>query len=314
LFEKEKMSPEAIFMTYFLHSVVKNCNRILRSMDTMSDEAKSSSWFNQVKNFLEKRLTQYVSQETNEKFASVHLPSTNPGLDCFCAALMEEYPKSKEMLEESVTRIVGRLTFTQLNINASLQTENKTAVQNFWTNTVKYPKVRQLRKSRNSTVDEEGFQEMYYETSAADKYNLVDDDMEEMLPRSSAGYTRAEVTAWFLEVQRVTDSDMRALSGSNPGTSQSKEKGKGKEGEKKKTKEEEEKEVKIQEVDRRLSDLSSKIADKEAMSVRIQEELKKENLMESVKNTLNTDLSQARLDIDSLNKEYSKLREERAKI
>jgi len=47
------------------------------------------------------------------------------------------------------------------------------------------------------------FNESYYNTSAADKYYLVDINMKEIEPKSiMEGYTRAEVEEWFAQVKR----------------------------------------------------------------------------------------------------------------
>lgn len=205
LFKKEKMSPDAIFMTYFLHSVVKNNVRISRAMERFPEDTKKAVWYAEVKQFLEKRLTMYTSQETTEKFASVHLPSTNPGLDCLCAAMAEKVPDNKKEVEEAVERIIGRQTFAQLNINKALQAENMAHVRNFWDNTIKQRKVKSNRKARNTQIEEEGFQEEYYETSAADTYNIVDLNLTEMEANSRDGYSKGEILEWFLDVKGFTE-------------------------------------------------------------------------------------------------------------
>lgn len=211
LMDKEKLSGESRVMLYFFHSVVKDNTRILRAMKTLPEEAKKMGWFDEVSKFIDKRLTKFVTHETADKFASVHLPSTNPGLDCMFGALLEKKPLSISDLSDSVDRVMKRNTFAQIKINQELQNFNKSAVQIFWNSTVNYKKSKEDRKKRNAVVEEDGFQEAYYDTSAADEYLLVNVDLKEVPTLSSTGYTKDEICLWFANLHGISMEEMTEL-------------------------------------------------------------------------------------------------------
>jgi hypothetical protein len=140
-------------------------------------------------------IVQYTSQESNKKFAAVHLPTTMPGLDIMLTALVTD-----DKVEEVENKIFTKQTFAQININSELQTINKAAQQMFWDNIIKSSK-NEARKSK--MVDEDlKFHESYYNTSAADKYNLVDIKMKEIKPSDEKnGYTKEEIVSWFSKLK-----------------------------------------------------------------------------------------------------------------
>lgn len=193
LMQKAQLSDKARFMIYFFFSVIKNVQRVLNAMEQLPNEMKTADWFSPVKNFVQRNLVQYTNQENSEKFAVVHLPTTNPGLDCLCAAL--SMPATKRALNE----IIRRNTFTQLDISPTVLEINKQGVMDFWNN-----KVRKSN-NRNRPGESLNFHEDYFNTAAQDKYLLVDRNLNEFNEyEERVGMEEKDVEKWFMKVKNVT--------------------------------------------------------------------------------------------------------------
>lgn len=188
LFEKEKVSSNTILMVFILFAAIKNQKRVLDHIDNLPQEIASMPEISSAKAFINKRIVQYFSQENSEKFAAIHLPTTMPGLDITLTAVM--YSKS----EENFNMLIGKQTFAQINIDSNLQALNKTAQMDFWN--------RIVTNSRNPEEGRKGkkmgFVEEYYNTSANDKYLLMDKNLKEVMPSNrEIGYTMEDLKSWY---------------------------------------------------------------------------------------------------------------------
>jgi hypothetical protein len=191
LFRDSKIDHDTIFMVFFFFSVVKNKTRVMESMDNLPEELKALPIVTRAKDFIRDKLVQYVSQESSKNFAVVHLPTTMPGVDLLATAY-----HTRSTTEAMEKNIFEKQTFTQMHINAELQAINKKAQENFWNNIVTTSK----NQARNTKQVSETlkFHEQYYNTSAADKYYLIDHDFKEIKPSDlTNGYTKKEIVAWF---------------------------------------------------------------------------------------------------------------------
>jgi len=195
LMKEAKLSKEEIFMVFFFFSVIKNKRRVMESFDQLPEEIRALTSVMKAKQFINDSLVQYTSQETIKKFAVVHLPTTMPGLDLMLTALTLD-----KKVDSVVNYIFTKQTFAQINVDSNLQAINKGAQQLFWDTMVK--KSRNEARINKTVTDELKFHEDYYETSARDKYNLVDLKFKEVEPRDkSTGYTRDEIMAWFENIK-----------------------------------------------------------------------------------------------------------------
>jgi len=194
IMQKANLSKEAKFMVYFFAAAVKDPERMLIGMNSLPDTMKTKTWFNEVQNFIRTSLVKYTVSETANRFAVVHLPTTNPGLDCLCAALM--MPPTINALNT----IVRRVTFCQMHNSPSLQEVAKEGYKAFWENTIK------SSKNTNRPKDIKiGFVEEFYETSASDSYKLVDKNMREFTSyNESVGLTLDDVKTWLMGVHSVS--------------------------------------------------------------------------------------------------------------
>lgn len=195
LMAEKKLNTEAKFVVFFFFSVIKNRNRVMASFDELPDNIKSLPSVSQAKEFISTVIVQYTSQESSKKFAAVHLPTTMPGLDLMLTALLTNDHK-----DEIEKNIIAKQTFAQINVDATLQSTNKSHQQVFWNSVVQSSK----NEARiNKTVTEElKFNESYYNTSASDKYLLVDLDMKEIAPQNATtGYTLEEIHKWVTLVK-----------------------------------------------------------------------------------------------------------------
>lgn len=189
MYESANLKADEIFMIHFFFSVIKNQGRVKTAMDNMEQSDKSKNWYKKVYEFIDKKLVQYVSQEKNGKFAVVHLPTTMPGLDILCTAL------TMENTEEDFEELIGKQTFAQLNLDSDMQARNKEKQRTFWTNVV------QGSRNPDQSATKSGFVEEFYNTSAGDKYNLIDLNNKEVEPSDSdEGFNEAEIKKWFDQV------------------------------------------------------------------------------------------------------------------
>lgn len=185
-FEKKKMTPEQIVMVYFFTAVIKNKNRIIKAMDNMGAEANAMPWFFAVKDFFVTETEQYVTKaEKLHKFPVVNLPNTNPGLDIMLWML------TVPSTERTLMNMKERVTFTQMNLAADMQTLAKQGYENYWNNVVKGTK-------NDDRVEAPMMREEYYKNPESDKYNFITLDMKQVMPSNkSTGYTKAEIERYI---------------------------------------------------------------------------------------------------------------------
>jgi hypothetical protein len=192
MFEDSHLTQESKFMVHFFFAMIKNHKRVMDAMENLPQTVKSETWFTQTFRFIKDKLVQYVSQEKNGKFAVVHLPTTMPGLDILCFAMATDGKDS------NVEEIIKRQCFAQLDLEEELQAENKSAQMDFWEN--------QVKKSNNTNANafKQGFQEDFYNTSASDKYSLLNIKLQE-LAVPPGGYSRSDIEKWYKELFQDKD-------------------------------------------------------------------------------------------------------------
>lgn len=187
------LNGEQSFMVFFLFSVIKNRDRVLKAMEAMSAEDKAKSWFAPVLNFINTRITQYVSDVVrSRKFPAVNVPNCNPGLDILVWCLIT-HPNRRTVKELS-----ERTTFSQMFLNPEMQEYAKEGYKHYWDNVVKSTKNPDA-VAQNLPVP--AFREEYYANSVSDDYLFVDLALKEVLPRDrNVGYSLDEVVAYIKSI------------------------------------------------------------------------------------------------------------------
>ena len=193
LFDAENLSMDGRMMIHILFSAIKNLNRVKEHLDSLPEEITSLKEMAEARNFMDRRLVQYVTQENNQKFAVVHLPTTMPGLDLLLMAIMNDYDESFLMDE-----MVGKMTFTQMDIDEDLQSSNRAAQVEFWNETV--------TTSKNPNQDiyrqNKGFNQKYYDTASSDKYQFINEDFSVFRPANQrVGMTEEDLKKWYRAVK-----------------------------------------------------------------------------------------------------------------
>lgn len=193
MFTEDALNGEERFMVYFLFAVVKNKNRVMKSLDAMSPEDKGMSWFPKVRGFINQHVTQYVSDVVrSKKFPAVNIPNTNPGLDVLVWALLT-HPNKRKLAEVAV-----RPTFAQLLLDNDMQEFARAGNVMYWDNIIK-GSLNPDAIPMNLPVPE--FRQEYYESLAGDQYYLVGLDLKEVPPQDVVqGYTVEEVVAYFKSI------------------------------------------------------------------------------------------------------------------
>lgn len=184
--EDSKLDGEQRFMVFFLFSVIKNRDRVMKAMDAMETNDKSKSWFAPVLNFINNKLTQYVSDVTkSKKFPAVNIPNCNPGLDVLVWCLIT-HPNQRTLWD-----LACRPTFSQLHLGGVMQDFAKEGYKHFWDAVVKQTKNPDAATMK---LPEPKFREEYYANSVNDRYRLVDLNLKELEPADPAlGYSEKEV-------------------------------------------------------------------------------------------------------------------------
>lgn len=186
----DKLSGTEMFMVYFFFGVIKSQPRVLKALPNLPPDIKALSWFAKVQTFIMSRVVQYVTQAKDQsKFPAVNIPTTNPGMDILV------YLLSTNQSAVNLVDLTRRPTFTQLNLNAELQNKAKVGYQYYWDNVITGTKNKE-------TSEEPKYRDEYYNTSAADKYNLLKikkDGVFIVYPPASesAGYTEKEVMEYL---------------------------------------------------------------------------------------------------------------------
>lgn len=190
--EEKKLSSEAKVMIWAMSSIIKSQPRIVQAMTDLPEPerfADPTTWF-AVRSFFETECTQYVSEsKKSKKFPVVNIPTTMPGLDIlfFCLTTENE--------ERTLDALKVRPTFTQMSLEADVQTIARQGYEIFWTTIVK--------GTRNKDkVEAPAMNESFYNTSAGDLYKLIkvskEGLLEEIKPTKTSGlYTKEEVESYL---------------------------------------------------------------------------------------------------------------------
>jgi len=198
MFQEANLSKEAVFLIYFFHSLIKDKDRILLTVDRLPDEIKKNSDVAEAIKFMKTKMVKFVKDEAAGKFASLHLPSTNPGLDLLCFVLAQGQMKedeAKKRVDGLYEEFVGRNTTAQIALNNSCQELNKTKVKKFWDDVVLIADAEERKKNKLPV----GFQEKFYDTSSSDKYSLIGYDFVEIAVPSS-GYSDVDLKKYIFGI------------------------------------------------------------------------------------------------------------------
>jgi len=188
MYDANNLSNESRLMVSFFFSVIKNQPRVLKALNSLPAEVQNQAWFNGTRDFIATHVTQYVTQTVgNTKFPAVNIPSCNPGLDILVFCLITN-PEDK-----TIEILKNRTTFSQLDLDDEMQSQAKIGYANYWDNIVQGTK-------NTSTTEEPKMRENYYNTTAGDKYKLIDINMKEIkVPRG--GYTRKDIEDYMLSTK-----------------------------------------------------------------------------------------------------------------
>jgi len=187
LFEEDKMEPDHAFMFFFMFSLVKNVERVLRVLDSLPTYMINMAWHKAVVRFIQDRMVQFTSDIRGEpgKFAAVHVPSCMPPMDMFCAFI------SQAKTKRNLNMFFDRPTSVQFFLNEAMQERAKAGYRHYWDVTVN------KTNNKNSSEAPE-FREEYYQTSASDRYILINEDLTEYFPSNpSVGYSEADLQMWI---------------------------------------------------------------------------------------------------------------------
>lgn len=200
--QEAKLTPDQQFMVFFLHSVIKNRDRIIRAMEAMEPADQAQTWFSPVRAFITTHMTQYVSDVIrSKKFPSVNVPSCNPGLDVLVFCLITN-PN-----ERSVNELFNRPTASQLHLDTETQAMAKVGYRHYWDSVVTGSKNPDANVP-GSKLEAPMFREEFYVNSAGDAYNLIGLDLKEIPPANDrTGYSFEEIVAYLIKIDPRNEYD-----------------------------------------------------------------------------------------------------------
>lgn len=191
---------ESQFMVFFLFSVIKNRDRVLRAMEALDPSDQAMSWFNPVKNFITTHVTQYVSDVVkSKKFPAVNIPTCNPGFDLLVYCLIT-HPN-----ERTLEEFFNRPTASQLFLDPGAQAEAKEGYKYYWDTIVSGSKNPDAVANK---LEAPQFREEFYKNSLADDYKLIGLDLKEIEPLDDkAGYTLQELANYLISIDPKSEYD-----------------------------------------------------------------------------------------------------------
>jgi len=193
LFEEAGLSGEQRLMVQVFAGVIKNRDRVLRSMETMDAEDKAKEWYAPVMNFINTRTTQYVTDVAkSKKFPFVNIPTCNAGLDILIYCLIT-HPNERSLIDLS-----RRTTFSQLDLDGEMQDIAKAGYKYYWDEIVKGTKNPDAKLPGN-VVEKPSFKEEYYANSVNDEYQLVNDKLEQIKP-ADGGYSLEDIVSYLRSI------------------------------------------------------------------------------------------------------------------
>jgi len=201
--EDRKLDGESMMLVYAMASIIKSQPRIVQAMADLPENERFTSqgvWF-AVRNFFETDCVQYVTAaKKTKKFPVVNIPGTMPGLDIlwFCLCTKDE--------DRTLENLKKRPTFTQIKLQADMQTIAKEGYEFYWTKIVKGSR---NPDNKGGAMEAPGMKQEYYETSAADEYMLIDltrdHTMVELRAAATDGkYSKIEVESYLRKFDRST--------------------------------------------------------------------------------------------------------------
>lgn len=193
LFVKAGLTRDGQFLLYFLCSIMKKKERLRLGMKKLEDKFSTVPAWAELELFIDNFTVNFPDQETDESFALVHLPATNPPMVLICLA-MATLPQ-----DWTYEMVSSQQVFAQLNLSPEVQLENKAHIKRFWevtvTKTTHTSNVKRFEEARTQGVL---FDESIYRNQENDKYLLVNDHFNTVQPADPAlGYTKEEIIHWM---------------------------------------------------------------------------------------------------------------------
>lgn len=180
LMEDERLTKDQKTMVIVLATAVKSRTRILNSMKKF----KGKPWYNPVFKFFKESCVQYTTEEDDDNFSVVHIPSSVPFLTARVWLQMTPDP--------TVDLFLQNLWAAQINIDDNLLNTQRIWEEDFWNVTV-------VQKNKNK--DKSTFNRDFWDTKAADQYLLLDKDGNLFGSEDEIAlkvkYSRKSIEAWI---------------------------------------------------------------------------------------------------------------------
>jgi hypothetical protein len=194
LMKDAELPKDAQFMLHFFASLMKRKNRMLAGLEKLEETLSDKEWFEPLQNFVNDYLVDFPDEESQESFALIHLPATNPPLIILCWAL--------SMRKEDVTydNFLSQQVAAQINLSEEVQSEQKDKMIIFWNETVtKTSRMKNQKEFEKKRAAGRVFDEAIYKNQENDKYLLLGKDFKTVVPADEeVGYTEDEIKAYLL--------------------------------------------------------------------------------------------------------------------
>lgn len=187
-----KLDMKAIQGAYFLTTICRNRERLLKVIDELPTEVKTIDLVLQGIKFIMNCTVAWVNDENLDRnIATVHIPNTNPSCCLFWWKLISEDS------ERTMEKMLATQYITQIGIPSHLQAINKAYIKAFWKN------IKKTRNPKSGAAFKSGtFNDEFYKTAASDHYPFVictGGGLMKVIrsPTRRFHYNQAEVEAWL---------------------------------------------------------------------------------------------------------------------
>jgi len=189
----EELSMDAQFMLYFFCSLMKNKTRVLQAITKLPEEFTGSVWFTELEEFIKDHMVQFPNEETEDKFAMIHLPATNPPLTLFC------YLLSLPDEDKTYDNLISQQTFAQIDLSLEVQEENKEKMEDFWNTQITKTSNKSNEKAFAKKLEKgDMFDEAIYANQEADKYILLGVDFKDFpMKDEELGYSKGDIESYI---------------------------------------------------------------------------------------------------------------------
>jgi hypothetical protein len=166
LMREAELSSQAKLLVYLFCTLGRKKERILQPLESLADNNPNNLHLQAAFGFVRDHMVTWVTDETLERFATIHVPNTNPSIAgyCWCA--------SRPAGSRTLDNFLSLPWSPMISLNNTARERNLTLVRSFWVDTVKKTTHEANRAAFSKLDAEERFDRLIYDQMTRDNYPL----------------------------------------------------------------------------------------------------------------------------------------------